>query len=103
MRLWIALNEGAQGHEVIDVKITFLEADYDSVMGTPADFRRLVPMALKKAFDDSNVEMLEPWQSFIISVLVDYDKTVLNDICKIIFNTAFSISKMSIILGSKSE
>ena len=79
----IALNEGAQGHEVIDVKITFLEADYDSVMGTPADFRRLVPMALKKAFDDSNIEMLEPWQSFIISVPVDYDKTVLNDICKV--------------------
>ena len=78
----IALNKGAQGHEVIDVKITFLEADYDSVMGTPADFRRLVPIALKKALDDAGVELLEPWQNFIISVPVDYGKTVLNDICK---------------------
>lgn len=77
-----ALNEGVQGHEVIDVKITFLEADYDSVMGTPADFRRLVPIALKKALEDAAVEILEPWQNFIITVPADYDKTVLNDICK---------------------
>ena len=77
-----ALNEGVQGHEVIDVKITFLEADYDSVMGTPADFRKLVPIALKKALEDAAVEILEPWQNFIITVPADYDKTVLNDICK---------------------
>lgn len=78
----IALNEGVQGHEMIDVKITFLEADYDSVLGTPADFRRLVPIALKKALNDAAVEILEPWQNFIISVPAYYDKTVLNDICK---------------------
>ena len=64
----IALNKGVQGHEVIDVKISFLEADYDSVMGTPADFRRLVPIALKKALDDAAVEILEPWQNFIITL-----------------------------------
>ena len=78
----IALNEGTQGHEVIDVKITFLEADYDSVMGTPADFRKLVPIALKKALYDAAVEILEPWQNFIITVPADYEKSVLNDICK---------------------
>ena len=77
-----ALNEGAQGYEVIDVKITFLEADYDSVMGTPADFRRLVPIALKRALEDATIEILEPWQNFIISVPVDFEKSVLNDICK---------------------
>ena len=68
------MNEGTQGHEVIDVKITFLEADYDSVMGTPADFRKLVPIALKKALDDAAVEILEPWQNFIITVPADYEK-----------------------------
>ena len=78
----IALNEGTQGHEVIDVKITFLKADYDSVMGTHADFRKLVPIALKKALDDAAVEILEPWQNFIITVPDDYEKSVLNDICK---------------------
>lgn len=78
----IALNKGVQEHEVIDVKITFLEADYDSVLGTPADFRRLVPIALKKALEDATVEILEPWQNFIISVPVDYDKIILSDICK---------------------
>lgn len=77
-----ALNKGVRGHEVIDVKITFLEADYDSVLGTPADFRRLVPIALKKALEDATVEILEPWQNFIISVPGDYGTVVLNDICK---------------------
>ena len=51
------MNEGVQGHEMIDVKITFLEADYDSVLGTPADFRRLVPIALKNALNDAAVEI----------------------------------------------
>lgn len=46
------------------------------------EFRRLVPIALKKALNDAAVEILEPWQNFIISVPAYYDKTVLNDICK---------------------
>lgn len=78
----IALSKGVQGHEVIDVKITFLDADYDSVLGTPADFRRLVPLVLKKALENATVEILEPWQNFIISVPIDYDKAILSDICK---------------------
>lgn len=77
-----ALHDGVQGHEVIDVKVTFFEADYDSVSGTPADFRKLVPIALKKALEDAGIEILEPWQNFIICVPTDYEKKVLNDICK---------------------
>lgn len=42
----------------------------------------MVPIALKKALNDAAVEILEPWQNFIISVPAYYDKTVLNDICK---------------------
>lgn len=78
----IGLSQGISGHEVIDVKVTFLEADYDSVLGTPADFRRLVPVVIHNALKDAGVELLEPWQRFSISVPKQLDKVVLKNISK---------------------
>lgn len=78
----IGLRQGINGHEVIDVKVTFLEADYDSVLGTPADFRKLIPIIIHNALEDAGVELLEPWQNFSVVVPKQWDKVVLKDICK---------------------
>lgn len=79
----IGLSQGINGHQVIDVKVSFLEADYDSVLGTPADFRRLVPIVIHDALADAGVELLEPWQKFTISVPKLMDKSVLRNISKL--------------------
>ena len=76
------LGQGINGHEVIDVKVTFLEADYDSVLGTPSDFRKLVPIVIQKALLDAGVRILEPWQNFSIIVPKFADQIVWKDLCK---------------------
>ena len=59
------LEEGL-GEEATDVKATFLEADYDSVTGTPAAFRRLGPEVVRLALETAGVRRLEPWQRFTL-------------------------------------
>ena len=59
------LEEGL-GESVTDVKATFLEADYDSVTGTPAAFRRLGPEVVRQALETAGIRRLEPWQRFTL-------------------------------------
>lgn len=70
------LGEGL-GEEVTDVKLTFLEADYDSVTGTPAAFRRLGPEVVRLALETAGVRRLEPWQRFTLRAPLDVQRQTL--------------------------
>ncbi len=73
---------GLNGHEVIDIKVIFQDADYDSVLGTPSDFRKLTPIVFKDALANASVKLLEPWQCFDIVIPKKYDTYVLSDLHK---------------------
>lgn len=76
------LAEGLGGHEVVDVLIVFLEADYDSVMGTPADFRKLAPAVVRLALEKASVRILAPWQSFELSAPAGLENGLLSDLAR---------------------
>lgn len=76
------LEEGLYGHEVIDCRVTFQEADYDSVMGTPADFRKLAPKVVKLALGDAGVQVLVPWEAYELKVPAGMEKMALSELIK---------------------
>lgn len=78
----IGLFEGIHDKEIIDVKVTFLDAYYDSVCGTPSDFRKLAPMVIKKGLEEVGVNELEPWQYYKIIAPLGYEKMITSDIVK---------------------
>lgn len=78
----IGLLEGIHDKEIIDVKVTFVDAYYDSVCGTPSDFRKLAPIVIKKCLEDIGVRELEPWQMYKIIAPLGYEKMVTSDIVK---------------------
>lgn len=78
----IGLQEGVHNCEIIDVKVTFLDAYYDSVCGTPADFRKLTPLVVKKALEGVELIVLKPWQYFTLSAPTGYEKMIMNDLYK---------------------
>lgn len=57
--VWKALEEGLE-YAVTDTRIIFVDADYDSVTSTPADYRRLAPLVVRKALRQAGVLKLEP-------------------------------------------
>lgn len=78
----IGLQEGIHNCEIIDVNVTFLDAYYDSVCGTPADFRKLTPLVVKKALEGVELIVLKPWQYFTLSAPTGYEKMIMNDLFK---------------------
>ena len=61
--VWKALEEGLE-YAVADTRIVFVDADYDSVTSTPADYRRLAPLVVRKALRQAGVIKLEPVMSY---------------------------------------
>lgn len=65
------------GYEVVDAKVTFTDMQFSSVTSTPADFRRLAPLVLKKALECAALQRMEPWISFSATVPSDAQKKLL--------------------------
>lgn len=63
-------------HELTDTRIVFTNADYDSVMGTPAAYRRLAPLVLKKALIRSGTRILKPYMRFDLAAPAACEKEV---------------------------
>jgi ribosomal protection tetracycline resistance protein len=59
---------GLYGWELTDIKITLIDAEYDSVNSTPADFRNLTPMVLMEAVNNAKTKLLEPISEFELIV-----------------------------------
>ena len=64
-------------HELTDTRIVFTDADYDSVMGTPAAYRRLAPLVLKKALVKSGTRILKPYMRFDLTAPAACESEVL--------------------------
>ncbi|MDD6795613.1 MAG: hypothetical protein PUE01_09430, partial [Clostridiaceae bacterium] len=62
------LKEGINGLEVTDIKVTFIYAYYDSVTSTPADFRSLAPVVIKKTLQNLSLNILKPVIMFKIFI-----------------------------------
>jgi len=60
--------QGIFGWEVTDMHVSFNYSDYDSVNGTPADYRNLVPLVLMQAMAEADVALLEPIMDFELRV-----------------------------------
>lgn len=72
----LGIKEGIH-NEVVDVKVTFVDADYDSVTSTPSDYRKLAPEVIKKALQICGVKNLEPYMKYILITPMGYEKIVM--------------------------
>ena len=78
-----ALKKGlTEQNEVTDVKVILTDAFYDSVTSTPADFRKLMPIAVHKALEMAEVELLEPWLSYELNAPVLYEKQAVYELTR---------------------
>jgi len=66
-----ALKNGLCGWEVTDAKITLVQATYNSVTSTPADFRNIAMVAAIRALNNAETDMLEPILSYTLTVPKD--------------------------------
>jgi ribosomal protection tetracycline resistance protein len=65
------------GYEIVHAKVVFARMQYSSVSSTPADFRRLAPLVLKKALALAGLIRMEPWVVFSATVPPDAQKKLL--------------------------
>lgn len=63
-----AIEQGVGQWSLTDLKVTFVDSDYDSVNSTPADYRRLAPLVVEKAFEDMALVLLEPLLSYELEI-----------------------------------
>jgi ribosomal protection tetracycline resistance protein len=70
------------GYEITDVRVTILDADYESVMGTPSDFRSLVPFVVRQALSSAELIRLEPWQSYTLTAPLESENRIISDLVK---------------------
>lgn len=78
-----ALKQGLTGqNEVADAKVILMDAFYDSVSSTPADFRKLMPVAVRKALMLAEVELLEPWLNYELNAPALYEKQAVYELTK---------------------
>ena len=81
--VFAALKKGLTGqNEVTDVKVILTDAFYDSVTSTPADFRKLMPIAVQKALEMAEAELLEPWLNYELSAPILYEKQAVYELTK---------------------
>lgn len=71
------------GHEIVDTHVAFTDMDFCSVNGTPAAYRRLAPMVIRKALAASGLVQLEPWLQFTATVPQDYHKRTLSALAEV--------------------
>ncbi len=71
------------GWEIVDTRVAFTGMDFDSVTSTPADYRRLAPLVLQRAFEASGLRRMEPWLRFSALVPSDFQKKALLAIGKL--------------------
>ena len=93
-----ALEDGL-GDGMVDTKVTFAEADYDSVTSTPADFRRLAPKVFCRALRLAGVYRLEPVMTYRLISPTDFEKKVMGELGKMaatIEHVAFAGSEMTV-------
>jgi len=72
----LGIKEGIH-NEVVDVKVTFVDADYDSVTSTPSDYRKLAPEVIRKALQICGEKNLEPYMKYILITPMGYEKIVM--------------------------
>lgn len=63
--------------ELVDTKAIFTDMDFSSVTSTPADYRRLAPMVVRKALEAVPRLRLEPWLRFELYAPAEHQKKVL--------------------------
>ena len=66
-----ALKNGLCGWEITDAKITLVQATYNSVTSTPADFRNIAMVTAIRALNNAGTELFEPILSYTLTVPKD--------------------------------
>lgn len=64
------------GHEVVDTKVTFLNMMYSSVMSTPADYRFLAALVVKRALHMAGVHIIEPYMNYVARVPLGFERYI---------------------------
>lgn len=85
------------GDGIVDTKVIFKDADYDSVTSTPADFRRLAPLVIREALQTAGVSILEPIMKYRLCAPICYEKRIIAELRKIeasLENVIFSDTEM---------
>lgn len=86
------LEEGLE-HEVVDTKVTFTDMRYCSVTSTPADFRSLATIVVKKCLIHAGVNIIQPYMNYTARVPLGFEKYIvskLNDINALIITSDFT-------------
>lgn len=71
---------GLSGWEITDILITMTDAIYDSVYGTPSEFRNLTPIVFREALSKAGTRLLEPIYDFKLEVPKDMAGKAIGDI-----------------------
>lgn len=93
-----ALEDGL-GDGIVDTRVVFTEADFDSVTSTPADFRRLAPKVLCQALRSVGVSRMEPIMAYRLFAPAAYEKRVMGELGKMaasVAHVAFAASEMTV-------
>lgn len=91
--------ENGLGDSIVDTKVTFISAEYDSVNSTPADYRRLAPLVIRKALLLSGICKLEPIMTYQLFAPIFYEKKIMGELrkmCASIENVTFSENEMTV-------
>ena len=74
--------ESSMSEKFVDTKITFTDMDFDSVCGTPADYRRLAQEVFVKAIEKVGTDIMEPIMSYELTAPLVYEKKVVGKLRK---------------------
>lgn len=77
-----ALKDGL-GDSIVDTKVTFVSAEFESVSSTPADYRRLAPLVIKKALKKAGIKKLEPIMTYLLVAPNIYERKIISALRKI--------------------
>jgi len=76
------------GNEIIDTRVIFTDMDFSSVTSTPADYRRLAPLVVRRALAQASLRRLEPWLRFTLSAPLEHQRKVLAAVNRVRANMA---------------
>ena len=76
-----ALEDG-DGDGIVDTKVTFLDADYDSVTSTPADYRRLAPQVIRRGLAQAGLLRMEPIMTYQLLAPSVYERKLIGELGK---------------------
>lgn len=68
--------------EVSEARVCFVDADYNSVVSTPAAFRSLTPEVIRLALQAAGTEQLEPWMAYRLTAPLGAEKRIFSDLFK---------------------